>query len=36
MPEEYVVPRRSSTFSPLKIQTFTPMVPKVVFAVDVA
>ena len=27
------MPRRSSTISPLKIQTFTPIVPKVVFAV---
>src|SRR3712207_6730173 len=25
LPVEYVVPRRSSTFSPLKIQTFTPI-----------
>jgi hypothetical protein len=31
-----VVPRLSSTFSPLKIQTFTPIVPNVVFAVLVA
>ena len=35
-PVEYVFPRRSSTISPLKIQTLTPMVPNVVLAVEVA
>jgi len=34
--EEYVEPRRDSTISPLKTHTFTPIVPNVVFAVDVA
>jgi len=35
-PVEYVLPRRSSTISPLKIQTLTPIVPNVVLAVEVA